>query len=59
MRAAEDYPLALGKRYHNVGILNAEYSMLMSGAEPTLRMRRMEGWVALNIRELWNYGDLL
>jgi hypothetical protein len=30
--AAEDYPLARGKRYLNVGLLNAEYSMVISGA---------------------------
>jgi hypothetical protein len=33
MGAAEDYPLALGKRYLNVGLLNAEYSIVISGAD--------------------------
>jgi hypothetical protein len=33
MGAAEDYPLAIGKRYLNVGLLNAEYSMVISGAD--------------------------
>jgi len=27
--------------------------------EPTLRIRPTRGWVALNLRELWNYRDLL
>ena len=31
--AAEDYPLALGRRYLNIGLLNAEYSMVISGAD--------------------------
>jgi hypothetical protein len=31
--AAEDYPLALGKRYLNVRLLNVESSMVISGAE--------------------------
>jgi hypothetical protein len=33
MRAGEDYPLALGKPDLNVGLLNAEYSMVISGAD--------------------------
>ena len=28
-------------------------------SEPTLRIRPTKGWAALNIRELWNYRDLL
>jgi lipopolysaccharide transport system permease protein len=27
--------------------------------EPTLRIRPTKGWAALNLRELWNYRDLL
>ena len=28
-------------------------------AAPTLRIRATKGWAALNLRELWNYRDLL
>jgi lipopolysaccharide transport system permease protein len=66
-------PLALSRRYLNVGLLNAESPILVteakstvssvvtqpSAAKPTLRIRRTKGWAALNLRELWSYRDLL
>jgi len=33
--------------------------MQPSAAKPTLRIRPTKGWAALNLRELWNYRDLL
>jgi lipopolysaccharide transport system permease protein len=53
--------------------LNADSSIAVSGAEPMpksiltdvpcpkpiLRIRPTKGWAALNVRELWNYRDLL
>ena len=56
-----------------VGPLNAEAPILVAEAKPavaslpgrarnqkpTLRIRPTKGWVALNIRELWQYRDLL
>src|ERR1700730_14753991 len=41
MGAADDYPLALGKRYLNVGLLNAEYSMVISGADVIAKYSRI------------------
>ncbi|HXP34758.1 MAG TPA: ABC transporter permease [Chthoniobacterales bacterium] len=53
--------------------MNAESPIILTGAEspvssvvmqpsaakPTLRIRPTKGWAALNLRELWNYRDLL
>jgi lipopolysaccharide transport system permease protein len=53
--------------------LNAEFPIAVAGAEsrvssitpppstsePTIRIRPTKGWMALNLRELWNFRDLL
>lgn len=37
----------------------AAISPLPSGQTPTVRIRPTKGWVAINLRELWSYRDLL
>jgi len=66
-------PLALNGPYPKIDVLNTERSISISATEglpispsantgsqkPLLRIRPTKGWVALNIRELWQYRDLL
>ena len=65
-------PLALGRRYLNVGLLNADSPIVIVAEapsasvapqaerrKPTHRIRSTKGWAALNLQELWRYRDLL
>jgi lipopolysaccharide transport system permease protein len=66
-------PLALKGAYPKIDALNTERSISISATDgvpistssstgsqkPVFRIRPTKGWVGLNIRELWQYRDLL
>src|SRR5438067_6180701 len=54
--------------FSTLGVVNLQASTAIASADPrmspaiatpTLRIRPTKGWAALNLRELWNYRDLL
>jgi lipopolysaccharide transport system permease protein len=51
--------LAVVNLQASTAVASAEPGTSSAMAMPTLRIRPTKGWVALNLRELWQYRDLL